>query len=120
MAKKKSNSKRGKKKIKQSVALLIIGILAIASIFIITIIGKESIQSDVVYPSWSYPYERSNVPYEKIRNYQFCHEDECIMNCEKPFPDRKCVYNAKGTTANCPLFTNYETGVSWQPHWKCE
>lgn len=110
------------KKIKQSTGLTIIGVLAIASIFIISFLenSNNNIQGKDVYPSWSYPYERSDVPYEKLKNYQFCHEDECIRNCEKPFPDRKCEYKAKETTGNCPIFTNYKTGVSWQPHWECK
>ena len=102
--------------------LLVYFILAVISIFILTTVSNSgvNIQGKLgVLPSWSYVRERSNVPYEKVRDYQFCHEYECEMNC-KPFPDRKCEYKAKGTTANCPIFTIYETGVSWQPHWKCE
>src|SRR3989338_2525713 len=100
--------------------MLIISILAIISIFIIVFsYSYNNIQSNAVLPKWSYPYERSNVPYEKIKEYQFCHQYECVTNCEKPFPERKCVYYAKGTTANCPVFVD-KLGTSWQPHWKCE
>ena len=108
------------KKINYNSGILIISILAIISIFIIVnAYNYNNIQSNMVYPSGAYPYTTSNVPYEKIKEYQFCHQYECVTNCENPFPDRKCVYYAKGTTANCPIFTD-KIGSTWQPHWKCE
>ncbi len=108
-----------KKTINQSSGFLIIGILAIISILIIIgVPSYNNIQSEVVYPTWTTVSDKSNVPYEKVRDYQFCHQYECEDNC-LPFPDRKCEYYAKGTTANCPIFMD-KTGTSWQPHWKCK
>lgn len=107
-----------KKTINKNYGLLIIGGLAIISIFLIVTIYESSISGLDVYPRNENYIKGGNVPFEKAKSFEYCSLADCERNC-KVYEGKKCVKHKGGS--NClTVYTDINTGEGWNQYWKCE